>query len=292
MKTSTKISKNALREFVRDMLDNKANAPAVNNEPVTNVNPVLDVQQQMKGDGTQAINPSFVPQTTAELADGIKHLVDNVDELDIPGVYTTVKNAIEDQLNKDSEISQMKKTNKDDVKESLRLMIRKIIAETETKPWDDAFDDKSLEKDEKQPRPYTAVADEDENEDDEYERNGYQQTEDGGETLDTIAKELGYANTQGVRAAVISALKSAAYMINLDPDERETLTLIAMDDYIKYLKSSGELTEEDVMLLRAHPNMVVELDGFREHMAKFIKAGIRNAGEKSLERRDDGDEVY
>ncbi len=110
-------------------------------------------------------------------------------------------------------------------------------------------------------------------------KRGYQSADDaGGTPFDEIAAEFGFAGPQGAKAAVEKALTKMRYLMKLPEEDRDFLVLSAMDDYINILSKTGELTPEDVTLLRAHPSIVQDLDGFKEHLHKFVLRGMRDAG--------------
>ena len=102
-------------------------------------------------------------------------------------------------------------------------------------------------------------------------RKNVMQTDVGGASFADIAKELGFATTSGAKAAVEKAMQKAKFLAGMDPDDLEILTLTAMNDYIDVLKSTGELTGDDVKLMKDHPEIVSSLDGFREFLDKSLK---------------------
>jgi len=90
-----------------------------------------------------------------------------------------------------------------------------------------------------------------------------------GKTLSDIATELGFSipNAKKIVDTAISKLRTR---MTMDPDDLEIATLTAMNDYIEELRSSGELNAADVQLLKDHPNIVGELDGFREFLSDYL----------------------
>lgn len=112
-------------------------------------------------------------------------------------------------------------------------------------------------------------------------KRGYQSADDaGGTPFDEIAAEFGFAGPQGAKAAVEKALTKMRYLMKLPEEDRDFLVLSAMDDYINMLNKTGELTPEDTTLLRAHPSIVQDLDGFKEHLHKYVLRGMRAAGKE------------
>lgn len=106
-----------------------------------------------------------------------------------------------------------------------------------------------------------------------------------------IAKELGFS-VAGAKQAVDKALEKAQFLArDMDEDDREILILTAMSDYIDKLNKSGELNPADVQLMKDHPEIVRDLDGFREYLHNVIRKA-RNTDQKVLDiRTDDPDEV-
>lgn len=112
-----------------------------------------------------------------------------------------------------------------------------------------------------------------------------------GETLDAIAKEFGFAAPIGAKALLARTLEKYRFMWELyedDPDAFERFLLMATREYIEYLTSSGELTPEEVDVLNKNPELVADLDGFREFMHVFVKRGIR--AKKKAAGEDAGDD--
>lgn len=138
------------------------------------------------------------------------------------------------------------------IEEAIRKEVRKIISEMKPGKFVDPAD---------------AAADEDE----EIERRKMNTMSDvGGATFQEIADELGFA-VSGAKQAVDKALSKAQFVATMDQDELEVLVLQSMGDYIDKLAKSGELTPEDVQLMKSHPDIVRELDGFREFLDKALR---------------------
>jgi hypothetical protein len=49
------------------------------------------------------------------------------------------------------------------------------------------------------------------------------------------------------------------------------------------LNKTGEINPEDVTLLRTHPAVVQDLEGFKDHLHKFVLRGMRAAKGDSFE---------
>lgn len=106
--------------------------------------------------------------------------------------------------------------------------------------------------------------------DEEYDGEHMHAAELEGHTFGEIAKELGFS-VAGAKFAVDTAMEKTKYLLQMDPDDAELLVLTSMDEYIKHLEKVGDLDKEDVRLMRDNPNIVRELDGFRDHLAQTVK---------------------
>lgn len=96
-------------------------------------------------------------------------------------------------------------------------------------------------------------------------------------TFAQIAAELGLT-TFGALKAVEVALKKMKFLLELPKDEREELILEALSDYIEFLQSSEELSDEDVAFLKDHPEELSGSDEFRDYLKKYINRELRNNG--------------
>ena len=104
------------------------------------------------------------------------------------------------------------------------------------------------------------------------------QTDVGGASFKQIAQEMGYASESGAKQAVEKAMTKVQFASSMDPDQLQIVVLTAMSDYIDFLNKSGELTPADVQLMKDHPNIVSELDGFREFLDKYMKRQMKGKG--------------
>lgn len=144
------------------------------------------------------------------------------------------------------------------IEEAIRKEVRKIISEMKPNKFVDPAD---------------VAADEDE----EIERRKMNTMSDvGGATFQEIADELGFA-VSGAKQAVDKALTKAQFVASMDQDELEVLVLQSMGDYIDKLARTGELSPEDVQLMKAHPDIVRELDGFREFLDRALRKTRKNS---------------
>lgn len=107
-----------------------------------------------------------------------------------------------------------------------------------------------------------------------------------GASFEDIAKELGFS-IAGAKQAVDKALEKAQFLATgIEEDDREILVLNALNDYVKYLSKSGELTPADVQLMKQHPDIVRELDGFRDFLHNSIRRA-RKQGQRVMNPLDD-----
>jgi hypothetical protein len=110
-----------------------------------------------------------------------------------------------------------------------------------------------------------------------------------GKSFEEIAKELGFS-VAGAKQAVDKAIEKARFLGGLEEDDREILILTAMNDYVKMLQKSGELTGADVQLMKDHPDIVRELDGFREFLHNTVRRA-RKSGQKVEDPLGEADEA-
>ena len=92
----------------------------------------------------------------------------------------------------------------------------------------------------------------------------------GGKSFEDIANDLGFS-VAGAKQAVDKALDKARFLGDMDDEDLQILVLMAVNDYVKYLTKSGELSAADVQLMKDHPDIVRELDGFREFLHNYIR---------------------
>jgi hypothetical protein len=107
---------------------------------------------------------------------------------------------------------------------------------------------------------------------------GYNLQNDG-ESFEEIAKKLGIS-VAGAKRLEVVALAKVEYLHDLDEKDRGEIIATAVEDYIKYLSKSGELSKEEVGLMKQHPEIVANLDGFREHLHKYIRNAMKADGKE------------
>jgi len=277
--TKVTVSEDALRELVREALDGNEFEPI--KFDVVNVNQVVDPSASV----TDPLNPDFTPQTKPELDVAMHQLVKDVTIDKVPSTYKAFKAVIdadeEETMKKDEE--EMKKQEdggQKNVEEAVRKAVRTMLSEITPRfdtsysgteygsSYDDDDDEEEKERDEKPGRKRKA-----------YKPGALGNMADvDGATFDELAKEMGLS-VAGAKRAVDMALEKARWMATqVDPDELEILILTTMKDYIDLLSKSGELSPADVALMKDHPEIVRELDGFREFLHNSLRRA-RKGGE-------------
>lgn len=288
------VSKQAVREFIRETMMNPSvgwqSTSELSDSPAA-VSAVVDPAAAV----TDPENPNFKPSNRKELQIALLALVDDVSD-DLAGDTFDV---VLDAINKNKDEDDMKNDKK--VEEAIRLAIRKMLSEAELPPvrkipmgvhggeWMKAHEKrrKDLEKTltsmnvdtdaEEMMRADAPVAGRD--------RKNVMQTDVGGASFKQIAQELGYASESGAKQAVEKAMTKIQFAASMDPDALQVVVLTAMSDYIDFLNKSGELTSADVQLMKDHPNIVAELDGFREFLDKYVKREMKSKVAEAAEKK-------
>lgn len=240
------INEKALRKLVKSLLEGETDVPIVANP---NIEPLVN--------DTQLDYVEKMPVDHVELANIIASKLMKVDDEEAPIMYKKISGVI-DTVRADNEKDKEMTEAEDKLRAVVRKMIREAYGEDDVKPPTPGPMSDDAEAVAKKKRGYTSAQ------------------EAGGSTFDEIAAEFGFAGPQAAKAAVERAMLKAQFLAALPNDDREFIILSAMDDYINMLEGSGELSSDDVALLRSHPSIVQELEGFRDHMKKFVDAGMRN----------------
>jgi len=290
--THVTVSEEALRELVREALDggHLGDLTMPEEEMPVSVNPVVDQSAAV----TDPINPNFVPQTKPELDVALKQLTKDVPIDNVPQFYKTVIDAIEASDLENEEDAQMKKAAEGgttQVEEAVRNAVRNVLGEAELPPvrkipfgvhgteYMNSFrhakdslkssfgsEEEEIDEPETNDEPVAPK-----------KRGAYKSTAIGnmedvsGASFQDIAKELGFS-VAGAKQAVDKALEKARFLATeIDQDDLEIMILQTMNEYINSLNKTGELSAADVRLMKDHPEIVRELDGFREFLATAIK---------------------
>lgn len=277
MKVTAK--KSALKKFIDEAITS-AN-PAVINEPQPdalpiNANPIVADEDLTAPSDPPVDDPEFVPTNSIELAASLDRLARRIaPELiaDFYAEFVKLMERAENGLLGQTEEQPGLTVPKLNVEEAMRIKVREMIAEA----WGDA--------------PDKFIDDEDKEEDEEEEEEDAAEQEEIDEksTFEEIMKYLGFTSARGAKAIVDRTLEKFSFLWKMqdqDPAKFDEFVLSLVAGYIKQLASTGELDAEDIAMLKAHPDMVSELDGFREYAHKYVKRGMRDTGrEEKREKR-------
>lgn len=246
VRKSQTISKAELRNHIREMLGmDPVYAP---DDSGVNVSSVVDPQSPE----TVPVNPNFTPQDKVQFQVAVRTLVRNLPDEKMPGLYDSLKAAVDDCADEDAKKNSERETSmtmndgEPTAEAIVRQEVRKILSEL---------------KDNGEQEQHGGDPD-----DPTYGREA---------TFKQIADELGFS-VAGAKQAVDKALQKAAFLAQqMSEPEREIMTLEAIKDYIHHLHSSGELSLADAQLMADHPTIVSELDGFREFLHRYVKRRMK-----------------
>ena len=183
-----------------------------------------------------------------------------------------------DVSNVNPQISDEEEEISDELEEALRLRVRKMIAES----WDGEPDDfGGTEEDDPFGEDELEITNKDKIDFYGEEKpidNSVEST--GGMKLEDIANELGIS-IAGAKRIIDTALEKATFFSSMDEAEYEVMILTAVKDYVKYLKKSGELTQDDIDLMLAHPKIVADLPNFRDFLHKYYRRAVRASNKEA-----------
>jgi len=265
------VSELALRDLIKEVLGNNeygaVHIPESKEEPV-NVNDVIDLSAAVTDPG----NDDQKPNSRAELQVAINTLSKDIPDDQVSDVYDKLKSAIimTDKEDKDRNEGPKEKTIGDEmtkkdthvesmIRNAVRTILNEIVpkASYESVPWDyGSKDDEEQEKTSK----YSTMSDVE------------------GMSIDDISMELFGKKLRNTKNIVDKTLEKASWlggMVKGAPEELEIMTLTALSEYIEYLKSSGEIDDEEVQLLKDHPEIIRELSGFREFFEPYVKRAMK-----------------
>jgi hypothetical protein len=291
------VSEEQMRKFIRETMMNPSvgwqSTTELSDSPAS-VSAVVDPSASI----TDPNNPNFKPSNRKELYIALSSMINTVSD----DLASDTFDAMNDAIKKEKEDKEMKSDKK--VEETIRLAIRKMLSEAELPPvkkipmgvhggeWMRAHEKrrKDLEKTltgmnvdtdaEEMTRADAPAAGR--------ERKNVMQTDVGGASFKQIAQELGFASESGAKQAVEKAMAKIQFVASMDPDHLQVVVLTAMSDYIDFLNKSGEITSADVQLMKDHPNVVAELDGFREFLDKYIKREMKSSVAEATEKTSTG----
>jgi hypothetical protein len=291
VKTIT-IAESVLRKLVNELFDGTAQdyALELTAEPAggAKVNAVVDPSAAE----TDPMNPDYRPQNATELGVAMRTLTHDLPDEQASRVYDLVKQNLDDQRDKEKvpeateeETPDMKSTDAitgtktgthsgtKTVESVVRAMIRKVLSEE----WEgyDAVVNGSDDDDE----PIVAPVDKGEDklaalaQELGMEVSGAKQFVHKAEMrFKFLRQELpkGHPNSPGPRLGKDKNGKEYS-----DLNDMEVLILKAWADYIDLLKSTDdEITSADVQLMLDHPEVALELDGFRVFLKEYIEEAL------------------
>lgn len=279
------VSEKAIRDLIRETMMNPSvgwqSTTDLSDSPVS-VSAVVDPSAAVTDPG----NDNFKPSNRKELRTALSGMIDDLSDDCAEEVFDAMRDAIEKTQEEDKDMKNDKK-----VEETIRAAIRKMLKEAELPPVKKipagVHGGEYMRNLEKRKSKLKGVMDKWRDDDDAApmvradapasgrERKNVMQTDVGGASFKQIAQELGYASESGAKQAAEKAMSKVQFASKMDQDDLQIVVLKAMSDYIDFLNSSGELTSADVQLMKDHPNIVSELDGFREFLDKYIKREMR-----------------
>lgn len=284
------VTEKAIRELIRETMMNPSvgwQSTAELSDSPASVSAVVDPSAAVIDPG----NPNFKPTNRNELRAAISDMVNSISDDCAEQIFDAMKSAIE----KTQEDKDMKTDKK--VEETIRLAIRKIISEVRPKFKDipvgpvtnplgitptrypagmsggeatKAFEKrksnlaKSFEK---------MDADADAAEmarSDKPAAGRTRKNVSGEEGFKDIGQKLG-VSTSMAKKDEMSFMNKLKKFSGMESEDFEIMLMTAANDYVDHLKSSGELTSADVELMKDHPDIVTDLDGFREFFQKYVK---------------------
>jgi hypothetical protein len=283
---SSKINEESVRKLVRAMLEGTVEVPIQANP---NVEPLMNDRQLDYIERT--------PVDSVELSNVIGNKLRGLDDEVAPHIFRQLAAIIDVEEDKEKEEDAM--THESKLRSVIRRMLKETLDEAKPDPWKNAppvtgplpavkkipagvhgaeYNKKFGKYKSDLKKMVKSTGAEDMGDEPERDKRGYMSTQAaGGASFDEIAAEFGFAGPQGAKAAVEKALAKMRYLMKLPEEDRDFLVLAAMDDYINMLSKTGELTPQDVTLLRAHPAIVQDLEGFKDHLHKFVLRGMRDA---------------
>jgi len=263
------LKESELRTLVKRLLEDKSLGQTL----AVNVNPVVDPSASL----TNPDNLNYKPNSKQEFQVTLSSMIEDVPDEKIPDIYDSLKDVLDAKQNEEGK-EQMEKSNKK-VEEAIRLAVRKILSEAPpVRKFPFGHSARPRGPNSPQVVSLRNTLDNMQIDEPDETRRGDEPAQGrtrrnvmaDGDSFDVIAKELGFS-ISGIKAVVPKALKNAQVRMMMNPEELEILVLKSMSDYIDMLSSTGELSAADVKLLKDHPDIVRELDGFREFLDKAIK---------------------
>lgn len=303
------IKESQIRQIVKVMLEDKTLGPAM-----VKVNPVVDPSAAVTDPG----NPNYKPDSKIELQVALHAMIDDLPDTNVPSAYDAIKDALsanEEEEGKDQMAKSNEKI-EEVIRLAVRRMLEesknlkeyyakdpetgemvwkgtgpapgKITSKTGMQKIEPGISAvpagpktpavKALRKSLEAMKDFDPEVTDVEKPAPGRGRKNVMMTDVEGASFDEIAKELGFSHPSGAKGAVVKALEKAKFVGEMDPDELDILVLNSMNDYVNMLSGTGELTPADVKLLKDHPDIVRELDGFREYLDKALRSARKSTG--------------
>ena len=263
MKTLRTITEARLRYLVKEALDNAEGGSVYTGAPeVVELSAVVDPIE----DSSVPCNPSFTPRDKQEFNVAVNNLVRNLPDDEMPDLYRMLKAGVKGSSEEAKvEATESKESQAEQV---IRREVRRVLRQ-------EGFADASGRGIDYFGGADEALPDEEEKPVAKARRKMSTMQDVGGATFEQIAAETGLS-VAGAKQAVDKAMRRAQFLAqDLDYDERELIVLTAIRDYLKKLQATGELTAADIHLMSDHPDIVRELDGFREFLHRYIRRAER-----------------
>lgn len=268
---------NVLRELVNELIGPRSAGPShldkdmalgmpqvPDDEPV-NVNSIVDPSAAT----TDPVNPDFSPQNKLEFDIAVKNLVKGLPDARMSSLYKDIKSVV---YKAEEEAPEGDKDMKNDDENSRSELLKKAAEETVRREVKKLINEANMVQ-----APADEMSDFDDDDEDDMPKRKFSSMADvEGSTFEEIANELGFS-VAGAKQAVDKALQKAQFIASQDPDDMEIMVLTAMNDYIGQLARTGDLSAADVKLMKDHPDIVRELDGFREYLANIIRRSRRQS---------------
>lgn len=291
------VTDTVLRQMINELYDDHGGSVYAPDPPGgVKVNAVVDPSAAE----TDPMNPDYKPQNATELGVAMRALTKDMPDEKAQRVYDLVKQ----DLGKDKPDDDVPEVEEEEDMESeqpsgtksgtrsgtvsaegiLRSEIRRILRE-EHEEYDRVVH--GSDDDDEAPSPAPAV-----NDDEAFIKianelglkvSGAKQLVNKAEMRwKFLQQELpkGHPNTPGPRLG-----KDAQGNEPSNLNDMEVLILMAWGDYIELLQSTGELDSADVQLLHDHPEVALDLDGFRDYVHHYIERAVEPMNDRDNEGR-------
>lgn len=254
------VTESAIRQLINELLDD------VTSGAVLAPNPVVD-PSKIETDPTG----EHKPQDKTELNVAVQRLTKDLPDERANQVFDFIKTALDNKKDTAPKMSSSSKNKSQTqkVEAQIRGMIRNILKEDyqaydaivrgDAKPEAVVDDDNAI---------FTKIADE------------FGMSIPGAKQLvDKAMARWKFLSNQPTRA--LKAKQSGGEDVTeFDPnatnlEDLDVMILKAWADYIELLNKSGELTPADVQLMHDHPEVALELDGFREFLSEYVMGSIK-----------------